>query len=272
MKKRTLHQAIAIVAVFFLISGCGKQPVDVSDEINQANKAIMDSFVEGDLEGLTMAYTENAKLFPPNSAIIEGRENIRAYWEGATSMGISKVDLQTVSAEAYGNTAIEEGKYALYAEGDFLVDEGKYIVIWEKVDGSWHLAKDIMNTSMPAPTDATIQSGNLFGLHHLKITLMDNVTPEEFERFYTEEYIPEFEKLFPGVKVYLIKGERGENKGNYGGLIYFRSLNERNYWIPEPDKMSEEGIEAMDKFQPIQDKADQMFSEETVSYTDWIVY
>lgn len=272
MKKRALHQAIALVAVFFLISGCGTQPVDVSDEINQANKAIMDSFIEGDLEGLTMAYTENAKLFPANSPVIEGREDIRAYWEGATGMGISKVDLQTMSAEAYGNTAIEEGKYALYAEGDFLVDEGKYIVIWEKVDGSWHLAKDIMNTSMPASTDATIQSGNLFGLHHLKITLSDNVTPEEFERFYTEEYIPELEKSLPGVKVYLLKGERGDNMGKYGGFIYFKSLNERNYWIPEPGKMSEECIEAMEKFQPIQDKADQMFTEELISYTDWIVF
>ncbi|TFH38562.1 MAG: DUF4440 domain-containing protein [Bacteroidia bacterium] len=273
MKKKVFIRICAAMAAFFLITGCVPQPVDVSGEISVANKSLMDSFIKGDIESLTMAYTENAKLFPTNSPVIEGKENIRAYWEGATSMGITKVDLETLSAEAFGNTAIEEGKYALFVEGDFIVDEGKYIVIWEKVDGKWLLAKDIMNTSLPAPDNSmNFNSGNIFGLHHLKITLKENVSPAEFEKFYTEEYIPEFEKLFPGVKIYLLKGERGANKDKYGGFICFKSLEERNYWIPEPGKMSEKGIETLKIFQPWQDKADKMFTEELISYTDWLVF
>jgi len=272
MKKGTFLQIFAVMAVFFLITGCTTQPVDVSDEISKANKALMDSFISGDIDALTLAYTENAKLFPANSDVIEGRENIKAYWSGATGMGITKVDLQTISAEGMGNTAIEEGRYSLYIDGDIMVDQGKYIVIWEKVDGNWLLAKDIMNTSMPLPGNATLQGGNVLGVHHLKITLKENVSPAEFEKFYTEEYIPECEKLFPGIKMYLMKGERGDNKGKYGGIIYFKSLEERNYWIPEPGKLSETGVEAMEIFQPWQDKADKMFTEETVTYTDWIIF
>ena len=49
-------------------------------------------------------------------------------------------------------TAIEEGKYTLYAENEMVIDKGKYIVIWEQVEGKWLLDRDIWNTSNPVPT------------------------------------------------------------------------------------------------------------------------
>jgi ketosteroid isomerase-like protein len=122
----------------FLVNSCIQQPMDVSSEIKDA-------------KAVAANYTTGAKLFPSNSDVIEGDEAIEAFWKGAMDMGVKKVQLETVAAEGYGNTAIEEGRYRLYAGEDQVVDQGKYIVNWQKQDGQWKLRRDIWNTSNPAP-------------------------------------------------------------------------------------------------------------------------
>jgi len=152
MKKVTLGNIFAVFFACLLLSSCTQGPIDVTDEIKEANKSFMESYNSGDLEALAQHYTENAKLLPSNSEVVQGREAIEALWSGALEMGANKALLETVSAESFGSTAIEEGRYTLYAEGDIMIDNGKYIVIWLKVDGKWLLDRDIWNTSIPLPT------------------------------------------------------------------------------------------------------------------------
>ena len=271
MKKSTLLQIFAVLAGFLFIVSCTQQPVNVSDEINEANNAFMESFNSGDMNTVAQYYTEDAKLFPANSEIIKGRETIEVFWGGAAEMGVRKVKLETTTADGIGNTAIEEGKYTLYTDGDIIIDEGKYIVTWEKVDGKWLLDRDIWNTSYPAPVKSQkLESGNVLGFHSYEITLIGDATPDQFEKFYIEEYIPAFEESMPGVKLSLLKGERGEYIGKYGVIIYFKSLEERNIWIPEPGNMSEKGKKAMEKLQLLIDKFYEMATLES-KYTDWII-
>ncbi|GAF78655.1 unnamed protein product, partial [marine sediment metagenome] len=71
--------------------------------------------------------------------------------------------------ESYGNFAIEEGRYTLYAEGDQIADQGKYIVTWKKEDGQWKLHRDIWNTSNPAPMSSKNEKiVRQFMLEHFK--------------------------------------------------------------------------------------------------------
>lgn len=142
-----------ILGVFF--SGCMQSPVDITNEIKEANVPFMEAFNNADAEAMSMNYTENGKLYPANSEIIEGRENIKAFWQGGMDMGIKKVILETDYAEGFGETAIEDGSYTLYAEGDVVIDKGKYLVVWKKVEGNWKLHQDIWNTSMPLPVTET---------------------------------------------------------------------------------------------------------------------
>jgi uncharacterized protein (TIGR02246 family) len=270
MRKRTLFKILVILLGFLFIMSCTPQPVNLSDEISEANNEFMEAFNTGDMNAVAQHYTEDGKLFPANSEIIAGRQDIEAYWSGAPEIGFKKIKLETTIAEGFGNTAIEEGKYTLYTDGDVIIDAGKYIVTWEKVDGTWLIDREICTTSYPALGGPNLQSGNMFGLHALKITLKENVTSTEFEKFYLEEYAPTFEEHFPGAKLYLLKGERGENKGKYGEFVYFKSLDERNYWLPEPGTFSEKGEEAWSKFQPTQDKLNEMIEWKSI-YTDWLV-
>lgn len=148
---KIINYLTAFLLSSFLLIGCTKEPVDVTGEIVNANKAFIEAFDNGDAHALTMNYTKNAKLYPSNSDVIEGQEAIEGFWNTVMNMGIKKALLETVTAEKFGNIAIEEGRYKLFVEGDQIVDQGKYIVTWKKEDGQWKLQRDIWNTSNPAP-------------------------------------------------------------------------------------------------------------------------
>lgn len=148
-----------IFPVCLILSSCTQGPTDISSEIKEANKAFTETFSIGDANALAQYYTSNAKLYPSNSEIIEGREAIEEYWNVAINMGVKKVLLETITADSYGNFAIEEGIYKLFVEGNILIDKGKYIVSWKKENGQWKLHQDIWNTNNPPPPAGTILNG-----------------------------------------------------------------------------------------------------------------
>ena len=66
-------------------------------------------------------------------------------------MGVKAAKLESVEVEGHGDSAVEIGKYELYAAGQQRVDHGKYVVIWKREQGEWMLWRDIWNTSVPPP-------------------------------------------------------------------------------------------------------------------------
>lgn len=196
MKKLTQIAGILFL-VFLIISSCTQKPKDVSNEIKEANKVFMEAFNSGNANAVAMHYTSNAKLYPSNSNIIEGQEAIEGFWNSALNMGIKKAILETVSAESYGNFAVEEGRYKLYVEGDQIVDQGKYIVTWKKVNGQWKLDRDIWNTNNPAPpTRANVNDTVWVVLNRIKANKVSQF--EDFNFNYLEpaaaEYYPNTRK------------------------------------------------------------------------------
>lgn len=140
------------ISVFFFLllplMGHAQDPVDVSDEIMAVNELFMEAIKSGDVEAIVNLYAENARVLPQGSPLMEGRENIRMMWGAMFAGGPMQLQLKTVSADAFGSTAIEEGEYKILAPDGQAVDHGKYIVIWKKVNGKWLLYQDIWNTSV----------------------------------------------------------------------------------------------------------------------------
>jgi len=190
--KRTLFNATLLAALFiaaFLISSCTPSPVDVTTEIEEANKAFMDIRKSGDAEAMSMLYTLDAKLLPANGASIEGQEAIKAYWTEGMAQASSELILETVSAEGYGELAIEEGRYKVKV-GSQVVDKGKYIVTWKKEGGQWKLHQDIWNSDLPLP-QARASAGETVWVVWNKIKA-DKVSQfEEFNFTYLEPAIAE---------------------------------------------------------------------------------
>lgn len=138
------------LCMFFMLTAVQAQKsTDVTEEIQARNDNFMKTIQSGDLNAIAALYTEDAKVFPPNSDIVQGREAIKGMWGAMASQGMPNLIVSTTVAEAFGNTAIEEGAYKIKIPDGQVVDKGKYIVIWKKVDGKWLLHQDIFNTSMP---------------------------------------------------------------------------------------------------------------------------
>lgn len=116
-------------------------------EIENVNKKFVEAFAKKDTQSIGNLYAENAKVFPPNGAIVEGRKNIQDFWKGAIDSGIAKFELTTTEFEKAGNTAYEVGNYTLFNADGKSIDDGKYIVIWKKIGKNWFLFRDIWNSN-----------------------------------------------------------------------------------------------------------------------------
>jgi ketosteroid isomerase-like protein len=165
----------------------------VTNEIKQANESFLAAFNSGDTKALATNYTENAKLYPANSEVLEGTQAIEGFWGAVMKMGIKKAQMETVTAQQIGNIAIEEGRYKLFVEGDIMVDQGKYLVTWEKVNGQWKIARDIWNTNNPAPPVRANQNDSIFVIQYL-------IKPDKFTQFedFTHNYLmPASKEFFP---------------------------------------------------------------------------
>jgi len=106
------------------------------------------TFARGNVESISEFYTESAILVPPESDFIQGKDNIIAFWQAAIDMGISSVKLDLTEIEQHGDTAIEIGRYTMFAENNAVIDHGKGMVIWKYENGDWKIHRDMWNTSL----------------------------------------------------------------------------------------------------------------------------
>lgn len=135
------------------------EPVPVMDmaqvrqSIEEANVKFGEAARSGDATALASLYAEDARLLPPNSEMIQGREGVEAYWAGGFQMGIKDVVLTTVDVMGMGDMVCEIGRAnaIIQPEGQEAIEDiAKYVVIWKKAtDGAWKLYVDIWNTSLP---------------------------------------------------------------------------------------------------------------------------
>jgi|GEM_PF-294816 len=147
--KRTLSfLTLAFLAVIGL-TACTPQPKDLTEQMKTYETAWKEAYNNGDAHALAMLYTADAKLYPDNSNVIEGRDAIEAFWNSALTMGMARAEPTTVSATAVGNMMIHEGEYKSFTKDDQLIDRGKYLLTRQKEEGDWKIDKHIWNSSIP---------------------------------------------------------------------------------------------------------------------------
>jgi len=114
----------------------------------EANEAkFSTSFANGDSQAVSSLYAEDAAILPPNGARIEGRANIKNFWQGAYDAGVKRVVTKTVEVNGNGNSVSEVGSYTLYGADNKILDEGKYVVVWKKEGKNWLMFRDIWNSN-----------------------------------------------------------------------------------------------------------------------------
>lgn len=115
-----------------------------------------------------------------------------------------------------------------------------------------------------------LQKGNLVGTHVMTVTLQPGVTMEKFIDFYKSKVMPEYEKNFPGMKAYLIKSLRGENKDSFGGFMVFKSEADRDKYFKADGSYTDLGTAADKKLKPVFDELAKLGTM-TSKYNDWLI-
>ena len=118
------------------------------DKILKLAKEFSTFVMASDYDAIVNCYTEDAKIFPSNSDIIEGKEGIRSYWVLPEGMKTTYHKLEPVEIKILGDEAYDYGYYegtSLRPNGESSNWRGKYVVVWRKVDDSWKMYLDIWN-------------------------------------------------------------------------------------------------------------------------------
>lgn len=150
---RKLLLGATLIAAFASLAYGQTATASARKAIEENSKAFVDAFNKGDAAAVAAMYTTDAKLLPPNAAMIEGRPGIQTFWAGAASAGLKLVSLTASDVTATGVYAVETGKYVATVPasgGGTSTDEGKYVVVWRRDGRAWRIIRDIWNSDKPA--------------------------------------------------------------------------------------------------------------------------
>ncbi len=118
-------------------------------EIESRVREFEASFNRQDAAALAAMYTEDARLLPPGSEMVSGRQAIQQFWQSAFDMGVSGGELRPQQIEARDDLAYEMSTATLRM-GDAGTQAVKYVVVWKRQTGGvWQLAVDIWNADTP---------------------------------------------------------------------------------------------------------------------------
>ena len=157
---------LILLTITILFAACApaEPALPSSDEVRAAiearNAQFMEAFKEKDADALAECYTADAAILAPNNPPRVGdavREGIAADLAVASSLSLTTVDVEVVSADA----AMERGTYVvqlmLPGAEEAVEDIGSYVVYWKLGTDGWRLHWDIWNTDLPLPAPETEQ-------------------------------------------------------------------------------------------------------------------
>lgn len=117
----------------------------VRNEIEAASKGFAEVLGQGQAAKIADMYADDARVMPPNGALVRERAKIQQFWKGFIDSG-AKLSLNTTDVEAQGNAAIEVGTFELVSP-DGKRESGKFIVVWRRYKKDWKIAYDIWNSN-----------------------------------------------------------------------------------------------------------------------------
>ncbi|GGD53524.1 YybH family protein [Muriicola marianensis] len=141
-------------SLFVLLLSCSLTAQNYSgnqEDIDQILENITDfstAVMQSDYEAIAMAYTEDAKIFPNNRDILQGRDAILAYWTLPDGVQTPYHKITPVEIEILGDEAYDFGYYegrTRRADGSEVGWKGKYVIVWKKIEQEWKIYLDIWN-------------------------------------------------------------------------------------------------------------------------------
>jgi len=154
---------LALSAMLLVFAGsCARppqsDPAAARAGIESVNVEFTKAFAAHDAKALSLLYTEDAKLLPPNAEPVLGQEAIAKYFESLLELPIQSIALETVGLHGAGDEVTTEGRYALTSADGGTIESGKTLIVWRKTDAGWRLHRDMWSSDAPATAIADTTS------------------------------------------------------------------------------------------------------------------
>ena len=122
---------------------------DISN-ILKNGKAFSQAYIDGDTSKLTSFYSQDGKIFPDNSDIIEGYEAIKNKWTLPKHLRIlthkaTPKEINVIEGYAY-DYGYYEGTSINIKDETTSTFKGKYVIVWKKENNDWKMYLDIWNS------------------------------------------------------------------------------------------------------------------------------
>jgi ketosteroid isomerase-like protein len=121
-------------------------------EILKKTKLFTEAHIKKGTAYLNNSFTEDAKVFPPNSEIVSGRSAIAQLNFNWVNYGVYQFKEESISFYGNEDLLIDEGTYFLVYGNERTIDKGKYINIWKNVNAEWKIYSNIWNTNLSTQT------------------------------------------------------------------------------------------------------------------------
>ena len=125
----------------------------VTQGTSATNRQFEEAIARGDAAGCAAVYTEDAKILPPDSPAMTGKQAAQGLWQSIIDMGVKGVTLQTLELEEMGDRAVERGAATIDIQGEggqTTQASAKFIVLWKRqADGAWKWHWDCFNFDAP---------------------------------------------------------------------------------------------------------------------------
>ena len=118
------------------------------DQIIENTKKFSKYVMNSNYEMIASSYTQDAKIFPNNTLILEGKAIIR-YWTLPDGVSTPYHKITQSEITVINNTAYDYGYYegkTKHKDGRISSWKGKYVIVWKKDNGQWKIHLDIWNS------------------------------------------------------------------------------------------------------------------------------
>ena len=147
----------SVVLLIVAVAACAPQGAQPNPEIAASSAQWEEALNTGDIEKLASYYTDDCQLLPPNGAMAQGKDAVRAVFGAMISAGLSGETVVTEATSA-GDLGYKIGTFSIFAPDGTVIDRGKFIETWRKTADGWKISNDIWNSDNPPPFSGTVVS------------------------------------------------------------------------------------------------------------------
>jgi ketosteroid isomerase-like protein len=139
------------------------------------------SLAKGDAAEAARNFTADARLSVPGvGGVLEGRQAIEKFWQGALAGGMKSLTLTLRDLEGSSDVRVETGTYAAFGANHSELGRGEYLLVWKREDGSWKIHRDYGHPGGAVPA-MNAGAGDRVGLPRDYATAMRRVRDTAYD-------------------------------------------------------------------------------------------